>query len=498
MCVEAPLSISQGGFGLPDSFSPPLGTSIRLSKRCAWSLVKPGINGVATWVSQLPAAVLGQVTVAAAYSRLPVHPPRPAPLQRPPRPPLLPRPLHPLPRLLQCEGVAKSILESITCQSYSGSLDLNFLQTELSGGLRDKKFLFNEKYEDWATLQVPFHASVAGSKIIITTRNDEVASAVCTKTPLPLKPLPDDDAWSLFLRHALELRNMKYNPYLECVGRKIVQKCKGLPLAIKTVGGLLRWSRNNKDWEDILQNNMWDLPYDKKTNERARHFSYFAGFHDLITTFQAIQETRFVRTFLQLHATQRFGYLTSEVSTVLKPTLSCLQLRYLDVFRTSINQLPEWVSALCNLQSLILSDHRCLEMLPADMRRLVSPRHLDIRGARLLSQMPKDMSKLKSLQTLTDFIVGKNTGSGIQALRELQQIRGKFTIRQLHNVTVPSDAYAADLSSRKFIDELELEFGSKEDDDSQKAREVVKNLRPPVNVKRLSIRNYAGTTGKTY
>ena len=97
----------------------------------------------------------------------------------------------------------------------------------------------------------------------------------------------------------------------------------------------------------------------------------------------------------------------------------------------------------------------------------------------MLSQMPKDMSKLKSLQTLTDFIVGKNIGSGIQALRELQQIRGKFATRQLHNVTVPSYAYAADLSSRKFIDELELEFGSKENDDSQKARQVLENLKAP-------------------
>jgi len=527
--------------------------------------------------------------------------------------------------------VTKSILESITRQSYSGSLDLNFLQTELSARLRDKKFLFvlddawNEKYEDWATLQAPFRAGATGSKIIITTRNDEVASSVCTKTPLPLKPLSDDAAWSLFSRHAFELGNMKSNPYLECVGRKIVQKCKGLPLALKTLGGLLRWSRSNKDWEDILQNNTWDLPYDKsnvipalwlsyyhlpghlkrcfcycavfpkgykidrkqlvllwmaenfvqptdhnkrredvgdeylcqlvsrsflepmdeshvimhdlmhdlaeglsgkflaraelerasETNKRARHFSYFAGFHDVITKFQAIQETRFLRTFLQLHATQRFSYLTNQVPTVLKPSLSCLrvlslsgyenlrlaelaeypkQLRYLDVSRTAINRLPKWVSALCNLQTLILSDCRCLEMLPADMGRLVSLRHLDIRGAKKLSQMPKDMSRLESLQTLTDYIVGKNTGSGIQALRELQQIRGKFAIRQLHNVTVPSEAYAADLSSRKFIDELELEFSSKENDDSQKDREVLENLRPPLDVKRLTIRNYAGTT----
>jgi len=63
----------------------------------------------------------------------------------------------------------------------------------------------------------------------------------------------------------------------------------------------------------------------------------------------------------------------------------------------------------------------------------------------------------------------------------------------LQNVATPTDALCANLSNRKFISELALEFGSNRTEDSGKARELLENLEPLRNVKRLIIRNYAGT-----
>jgi len=68
-------------------------------------------------------------------------------------------------------------------------------------------------------------------------------------------------------------------------------------------------------------------------------------------------------------------------------------------------------------------------MLPSDIWRLVSLRHLDISGTVALGEMPKQMGKLKNLQTLTCFVMGKSGGSGIEELRELAQIRGKIALR---------------------------------------------------------------------
>ncbi|KAJ8428528.1 hypothetical protein Cgig2_009215 [Carnegiea gigantea] len=111
--------------------------------------------------------------------------------------------------------------------------------------------------------------------------------------------------------------------------------------------------------------------------------------------------------------------------------------------------------------------------MPANIWKLVSLRHLDIRRATLLSHMPNEMSKLTSLQTLTSFVVGKNIGPGIQGLSQLQQIHGKFAIRRPQNVFVTREAYAVNLSN---------------------GTEVLESFEPPSDVKRLTIRNYGGTT----
>jgi hypothetical protein len=50
---------------------------------------------------------------------------------------------------------------------------------------------------------------------------------------------------------------------LEAVGRQIVEKCKGLPLAIKAIGALL-WSKLDVDeWNKVLRSELWDLPIEE-------------------------------------------------------------------------------------------------------------------------------------------------------------------------------------------------------------------------------------------
>ena len=67
-----------------------------------------------------------------------------------------------------------------------------------------------------------------------------------------LKKLSNDDCLSVFTQHSLGKSNFGEHKDLEEIGKKIMERCDGLPLAAKTLGGLLRGKASLKDWEDVL------------------------------------------------------------------------------------------------------------------------------------------------------------------------------------------------------------------------------------------------------
>nr|CAN81564.1 hypothetical protein VITISV_002475 [Vitis vinifera] len=112
-------------------------------------------------------------------------------------------------------------------------------------------------------LQTPFTVGLNGSKIIVTTRSDKVASVMRSVHIHHLGQLSFEDCWSLFAKHAFENGDSSLHPELEEIGKGIVKKCKGLPLAAKTLGGALYSELRVKEWEFVLNSETWDLPNDE-------------------------------------------------------------------------------------------------------------------------------------------------------------------------------------------------------------------------------------------
>jgi Leucine-rich repeat (LRR) protein len=168
--------------------------------------------------------------------------------------------------------LTKTILEEVGSSTNADSKNLNQLQVMLQEKLMGNKFLlvlddlWNENYALWEALSNPFNFGAHGSTVIVTTRNEGVASIMRTVPTHHLKILPEEDCWSLFAKHAFHGYNSDAHPRLQVIGRQIVKKCKGLPLAAKTIGGLLRSKLDVEDWEKILKSKLWDLPIDDKTN----------------------------------------------------------------------------------------------------------------------------------------------------------------------------------------------------------------------------------------
>ncbi|WRX11728.1 NB-ARC - like 10, partial [Theobroma cacao] len=174
----------------------------------------------------------------------------------------------------------KTILESVTSQSCNKN-DLNSLQVELKENLSGKKFLlvlddvWNENYDDWTKLRSPFDAGITGSKIIVTTRNSNVSSIMRTVADHSLQILSDNDSLCMLAHHALERGDFTGHLDLKEIGMEIVKKCGGLPLAIKTIGGLLRTKVNHDAWNYILKSDIWNLPEEKSDITPALWLSYY-------------------------------------------------------------------------------------------------------------------------------------------------------------------------------------------------------------------------------
>ncbi|XP_052297171.1 putative disease resistance RPP13-like protein 1 isoform X4 [Citrus sinensis] len=177
--------------------------------------------------------------------------------------------------------LTKSILISIAPGQNVDNHDLNKLQEELKKQLFGKKFLlvlddvWNENYTDWVHLSLSFQAGAQGSKIVVTTRNEEVAKIMSLDQAYELKSLSTEDCLSVFAQHSLGTTDFSSHKSLEDIGKNIVIKCNGLPLAAKTLGGLLRGKRDRSDWEDVLSCKIWDLPEERCDIIPALRVSYY-------------------------------------------------------------------------------------------------------------------------------------------------------------------------------------------------------------------------------
>ncbi|XP_024040896.1 putative disease resistance RPP13-like protein 1 [Citrus clementina] len=541
--------------------------------------------------------------------------------------------------------LTKSILISIAADQNVDNQDLNLLQEKLKKHLFGKKFLlvlddvWNEDYNDWVDLSLPFEAGAQGSKIVVTTRNQEVAKIMSPDQAYELKNLSTEDCLSVFAQHSLGTRDFSSHKSLEDIGKKIVIKCNGLPLAAKTLGGLLRGKHDRREWEDVLSSKIWELPqercriipalavsyyylpptlkqcfaycsllpkdyefeeeeiillwcasgfldhgesgnpsedlgrkffqelrarsfFQQSSSSRSRfvmhdlvndlaqwaagemyfrmeyisevnkqqsfsrnlrHLSYICGEYDGVKRFEKLYDIQHLRTFLPLmlsNSSRGFlaysilpklfklqslrvfslrGYYISE----LPDSIGDLRyLRYLNLSGTEIRTLPESVSNLYNLHTLLLEYCQLLKKLCAAMGNLIKLHHLNNSNTDSLEEMPVGIGKLTCLQTLCNFVVGKDSGSGLSELKLLMHLRGALEISKLENVKDIGDAKEARLDVKENLRELLLRWTRSTDGSSSREAEtemgVLDMLKPHKNLEQFGVCGYEGTKFPTW
>ncbi|KAL4395476.1 hypothetical protein AHAS_Ahas02G0255800 [Arachis hypogaea] len=103
------------------------------------------------------------------------------------------------------------------------------------------------------------------------------------------------------------------------------------------------------------------------------------------------------------------------------------------------------------------------------------------------------MSKLKHLNFLSGYIVGKHEENGTRELGALDNLHGSLCISKLENVNNSREALEAKIGNKNHINALELKWLPKGDIvDVETARDILDKLQPHQNLKGLSIVGFRG------
>ncbi|KAF3455428.1 hypothetical protein FNV43_RR00053 [Rhamnella rubrinervis] len=129
------------------------------------------------------------------------------------------------------------------------------------------------KTEVWEDVKIAFPDDLNGSRILITSRHKEIASAASPGTPYLLSFLDNEASWELFCRNQrlMFLEEEDRGSDLINLGKLFVESCKGLPLSIIDLAEVLAgqgktyesWSNFFLDGIDGYSNHRskWCLEY---------------------------------------------------------------------------------------------------------------------------------------------------------------------------------------------------------------------------------------------
>nr|XP_023888087.1 putative disease resistance protein RGA3 [Quercus suber] len=163
----------------------------------------------------------------------------------------------------QCK-VAKAIIESIDGQS-PNITEFQSLLARISNLIKTNKFflvlddVWNKEFTKWEPFKNALKCGVQGSRILVTTRKNNVAKMMESSHTINLGVLSPDHCWSMFSKIAFPNEDLHQHRDLEELGRKLADKCKGLPLTAKTLGSHMRGKRSKEQWEKVLHNGLWEV-----------------------------------------------------------------------------------------------------------------------------------------------------------------------------------------------------------------------------------------------
>ncbi|GLT30378.1 hypothetical protein SLA2020_051800 [Shorea laevis] len=525
-------------------------------------------------------------------------------------------------------------------ENVSADVNQDIVVHKIQEKLREKNFLlilddvWNEDWQKWESLRsclLGIGLNV-GSRVLVTTRNENVASIMGTLSEHMhhLEKLTDEDCWSIIKQRAFV--SSSFSSELEGIGRDIASKCRGLAFVANVIGGSLCDNTEKDDWLSIRDNSevwgsieeangvlrvlqlsfnrlpipalkqcfafcsifpkdvvmekemliqLWMAegflqPSSKRYMEMEdigdRYFNALSSYslfqdverdsygsiitckmndliHDLaqsvsksqtliledgsrrnipaniqhlnVISDKGMKTTKLGDAPKKLHTlfsqidvfhsmstnlrkVRVLSFYGADIDELLAFLGKMKHLRFLDVSRTRIKELPKFITKLYHLQTFRFMNCGEIKRPLKGIWSLVNLRHIYFNDEKL---MPAGIGGLTCLKTLQLFVVGQQEGHQIEELRCLSQLRGKLKIRNLGMVRDKEEAMGARLFEKDAIQELQLVFGEESnsgeesngdeefnsgEDRCEHDEDILEGLQPHSNLKGLIIEYYCG------
>nr|QJA10272.1 Rp1-D21-4 [Zea mays] len=171
-------------------------------------------------------------------------------------------------------------------------------------------------------------------------------------------------------------------------------------------------------------------------------------------------------------------------------------LRYLNLIRTLVSELPTSLCTLYHLQLLWLN--HMVENLPDKLCNLRKLRHLGAYSSYANDSVNEtpicqilNIGKLTSLQHIYVFYVQKKQGYELRQMKDLNELGGSLIVKNLENVIRKDEAVESKLYLKSRLKELALEWSS---ENGMDAMDILEGLRPPPQLSKLTIEGYRSDT----
>ncbi|MED6151060.1 hypothetical protein PIB30_078696 [Stylosanthes scabra] len=335
--------------------------------------------------------------------------------------------------------------------------------------------------------------------VLVTTRDNNVADVVKTIPAYKLGLLSKEDSWSLFVKCAYLSTKSKDYLTLEHVGRELVRKCKGLPLAVKALGSLLRTTNNDEiEWDSVLKSELREvfedrddmiipslrISYHYLPSNLKRCFVYCSLLpkdcvfdkDELVLLWMAeellqpkrrknleeigceyfdqlVARVKDVRTFLEVTLGRKDPFNMENAPHIFSSQLNCLRVLSFNTF--PLYSLPDSIGELIHLRYLDLS-YTPITTLPDELCNLYNLQTLKLKNYRWLKKLPNNMQDLVNLRHLDIEGAGiEEMPKGISKMKNLQFLSDYIVSKHAKNNGIEELGALANIQKSLRICQLE-------------------------------------------